>query len=227
VSSVELLLTVSIRKMALAWCICRKPNQMVTLYAGDSNEKFKVHKEFACHYSPVLKAAFNSNFIEGQTKTYRLQETTERAARLLVHWFYTQKLDIFVPKTKEEQKSREYIQVESKQDRSLVELWVLAGSLFIPSLQNMVTKEILRLNGVGRGISTYCINYVYEKTPPDSPLRLLYVGMCAGQLGPHCYRKSPDRYPQEMLIDLVTVLAEHTKKSRPRVDSSRYDVAED
>jgi hypothetical protein len=38
----------------------------VILSAGKSDQKFIVHKKFACYYSPVLKAAFNSNFIEGQ-----------------------------------------------------------------------------------------------------------------------------------------------------------------
>jgi hypothetical protein len=32
----------------------------------------------------VLEAAFNSEFVEGQTQTYRLEDATERAFRLLV-----------------------------------------------------------------------------------------------------------------------------------------------
>jgi hypothetical protein len=39
--------------------------ELVTLYAGKSNEKFVVHKEFVTHYSAVLKAALSSDFIEG------------------------------------------------------------------------------------------------------------------------------------------------------------------
>jgi uncharacterized protein YegP (UPF0339 family) len=74
-------------------CNSRKPAELVTLYAGKSDEKFVVHKEFACHYSPVLKAAFNSEFIESQTQTYRLEDAADKAVRLLNHWMYTQTLD--------------------------------------------------------------------------------------------------------------------------------------
>ena len=76
-------------KIVLTLELNRKSGQMFTLYAGDSDEVLIVHREFASHYSPVLKAAVNSKFSEGQTQTYRLQETTDRAIRLLVHWFYT------------------------------------------------------------------------------------------------------------------------------------------
>jgi hypothetical protein len=63
----------------------RKPAEFVTLYAGKNEEKFIIHKEFVVHYSPVLKAAFNSEFIEGKNQTYRLEDTTERALRLLTY----------------------------------------------------------------------------------------------------------------------------------------------
>lgn len=57
---------------------------MVTLYAGEGDDhKFTVHKDFVCHYSPVLKAAFESDFIEGQTQSYRLKDTSERTVKLL------------------------------------------------------------------------------------------------------------------------------------------------
>lgn len=56
--------------------------------------EFMVHKEFACYYSPVFDAAFNSNFIEGQSQIYILDDTTEGAFRLLIQWIYGQKLHI-------------------------------------------------------------------------------------------------------------------------------------
>jgi hypothetical protein len=69
---------------------------MVTLIAvkGDDTKAFTIHKESACHYSPPLNAAFNSAFIEGQTQTYRLENTSESVVRMLIQWLYTQKLDI-------------------------------------------------------------------------------------------------------------------------------------
>jgi hypothetical protein len=39
-----------------------------------------------------LKAAFNCNFIEGQTQTYTMEDTTEEVFALLSRYSYTQKL---------------------------------------------------------------------------------------------------------------------------------------
>jgi hypothetical protein len=204
-------------KIILTSYLGRKPNQMVTLYAGDSGEAFTVHKEFACHYSPVLKAAFNSNFVEGQTQTYRLQETTERAVRLLVQWFYTQKLDIFVPESEEDAKSGEYIAAKVSQDMSLVELWILAEKLLIPALQNLVAKGIEQCRLQANAISTTSLHYVYEKTERGSLLRRLMVDICFSHLRITSYLTHPDRYPQEMLIELVTVFLEMRLQPRPEI----------
>lgn len=69
-----------------------KPTDTVTFHVGKEAEPFVVHKgivnptqwylrdyinrysEFACHYSPVLNAAFNSEFVESQTWTYCLED---------------------------------------------------------------------------------------------------------------------------------------------------------
>lgn len=67
---------------------------MVKILAGLEAKEFTVHKEFACHYSPVLKATFNSNFIEGQTQTYNLDDIEVEVVRLLVHWLYTQSVGV-------------------------------------------------------------------------------------------------------------------------------------
>jgi BTB/POZ domain len=61
---------------------------------GDTPKKFIMHKERVCYYSPVLNAAFNSTFIEGQTQTYRLEDTSPSAFRLFTQWIYGQKFDL-------------------------------------------------------------------------------------------------------------------------------------
>jgi hypothetical protein len=60
---------------------------VVTIYAGQQEEAkpFLIHKDFARHHSPVLKAAFNSDFLEGRTQNYWLEEENEEAIRLLIH----------------------------------------------------------------------------------------------------------------------------------------------
>jgi hypothetical protein len=52
----------------------RDPEDIVKLYAGeDETEKpLSVHKQVACYYSPVFKAAFNGRFEEGETRANTL-----------------------------------------------------------------------------------------------------------------------------------------------------------
>ncbi|PMD39677.1 hypothetical protein L207DRAFT_583537 [Hyaloscypha variabilis F] len=63
------------------------PQDVVGLYAGeDRGEKpLNIHKDVACFYSPVFKAAFNSQFIEGEEQKCRLEDTNPRTVRLLIH----------------------------------------------------------------------------------------------------------------------------------------------
>jgi len=86
-----------------------------------------VLKEVVCFHSPDLNAVFNSGFIEGQTQTYRLDDTTERAFRLLVQWLYFQKFELIQLTDDWEQSS--YGNAEKAEEMSLVELWVLADKL--------------------------------------------------------------------------------------------------
>ncbi len=60
---------------------------MVILEAvnDESQKSQKVHRDVACHYSPIFKAAFNSNFVEGQTQTYRLEDVSQQTVKSLIH----------------------------------------------------------------------------------------------------------------------------------------------
>ncbi|KAF8848134.1 hypothetical protein BDZ45DRAFT_539644, partial [Acephala macrosclerotiorum] len=168
---------------------------IVTLFAAEdeSAKPLKIHKDVACHYSPVFKAAFNSKFTEGETQTYKLEDVGQRTVRLLIHWMYHQELDI----------GKITSQMKSLTDKMLVELWVLADKLLIPPLQNTIIHELERQRNRFRATSTSCINYVYEKTAPGSPLRRLFVSWCAWNMARSRFEERPEHFPKEMLLDLV------------------------
>ncbi|KAH7363881.1 hypothetical protein BKA65DRAFT_472250 [Rhexocercosporidium sp. MPI-PUGE-AT-0058] len=212
----------------------RKPQQLVTLFAGMSPNRFVVHKDFACHYAPVLEAAFNGKFIEGHTQVYKFQDTGEEAVRLLVHWLYTQKLDTIVLNDLHKQGGSEnHSKHLNSQSRAMVELWVLCERLLIPRLQNEIITEIERVRKHTQVISISNLKYVYENTPSDSPLRRVHVDYCVA----HCissisYSKYPDRYPQEMLLDMVkrfTKVISNAQRFKvsPGGNMAAYHVVED
>lgn len=180
-----------------------------------------VHKDFACHYSPVFKAAFNSDFVEGQTQEYRLQEVKGTIIRVLINWFYTQKLDTeaFALKETTDQgcPMTDFIM--------LTQLWILAGKLLIPTLQNTTIRQFLRLRNEEGTVPVSCFHAVYEGTSPGSALRRLCVDMCIKRLHRSTYIDKPESFPKDMLIDLVTVLAKSIPVSKMN-DADAYLVSE-
>jgi hypothetical protein len=97
---------------------------------------------------------------------------------------------------------------KSNADQWLVELWVLADKLLIPSLQNVVIRELERLRKRFRTTSTRCLHYVYEKTGPGSQLRNLFISWCAFNMVSTRFEEKPDHFPKEMLLELARLLVE-------------------
>ncbi|TVY92543.1 hypothetical protein LAWI1_G001527 [Lachnellula willkommii] len=134
-----------------------KTQELVTFKIGkdDKIETFVVHKEFACHYSPVLKAAFNSDFIEGQTQTYILEDIGEHGIEsftLFVEWLYTQKLDLLEELKDIVDGDKEYRNIPVNTQRTVAaqtkaaEVWILAEKLLVPSLQNLAIEQFERIS---------------------------------------------------------------------------------
>ncbi|TVY50521.1 hypothetical protein LCER1_G005360 [Lachnellula cervina] len=193
----------------------KDPSKLVTLVVGPEKKEFVVHKEFACQYSPVFKAAFNSEFEEGQTQRYALEDVTEPVARLLVNWLYMQQLDICRYGTGVEQTAKAL---------NLCQLWVLAGKLnlaltmrdlgtterqnhnnsFVKTrLQNLIVHTFQEIKRDTNITPTNCINYVYENTAEGSPLRKIFVHQCACYLDRTWFRKYPQQFPKDFFVDLA------------------------
>ncbi|EKD17265.1 hypothetical protein MBM_04842 [Drepanopeziza brunnea f. sp. 'multigermtubi' MB_m1] len=210
----------------------KNSQQLVTLFAAAEEQKFVVHKEFACHYSPVLKAAFNSQFMEGQTQEYRLRDTTKEALHQLVHWFYFQKLDTMELTEKNRYDGPEnYIEERMAENIILAKTWVLADKLLIGKLQDQIIDEIVRIRDHSHLLSSSVLKYVYDNTPEGSPLRRLYVDLFVRYGKPRRYESKSDRYPKEMLFDVVSkfsaVIPTFISSTRtPSKDLSLYHVAD-
>ena len=94
-----------------------------------------------------MKAAFDSSLIEGQTQTYRLQDISPSAFRLLAKWFYSDKIDLHVEvdivtgdgeDNEDDEIPHELDKAWRAQDLDLAQLWVAGDQLLIPRLQNAV-----------------------------------------------------------------------------------------
>lgn len=191
------------------------------MYSGSNPQKFVVHKDFACHFSPVLSAAFNSDFIEGQPQECKLEGTSKGTIRLLINWFYTQKFDVD-PLDDGASPAQYFI--------PLIKLWVLADMLLIPMLQNMLIKEMHKTMLNCKELPIKSFDLLYTDTATGSPLRRFFVDMCARHLAPKNFLNYPEDFPKEMLLDLVTVFASsHSdrKKLMPHHKLQIYFVPEE
>jgi len=104
---------------------------VITLLAGLKAVPLTAHKDLTCNVSPVFKAAFNSEFLEGASQRYNLEDSSEDAVRLLIKWFYSHELDL-----KQTQQRRKCLNpsiktrahfitfIKPKEDMLLCELWV-------------------------------------------------------------------------------------------------------
>jgi hypothetical protein len=178
---------------------------MVTFLIGLSAQKFLIHKERVCHHSPVLKAAFNGNFIEGQTQTYRIEDTSPGAFRMFTRWIYDQDLDLFQLKTVD-QKERDVrlhtISPEHSEDIELAELWVLADKMAMHKLQNFIVRQIVEIRNQCHAVAIKTLPYIYNRTAVNSPLR----GLMISEVAQHCHEDEfddPEDFPHEFLIDLA------------------------
>lgn len=207
--------------------------------------------EFACYHSPVLDAAFNSSFIEGQTQTYRLEDVGINTFRLFVNWLYSGKIvlpcdDEVLTATEKHMRAIgeddqdgddddyegwptqiDLVKFISLQDMSLVRLWILADRLIVPRLQNRVMDILseLLLNRRNRPVTSEWLSYAYQSTSAGSPLRDLALDVCLYKMLPTTIRTNPDGFPHQLLIDIATasVLKEVLEpKEAPDVEPQDY-----
>ncbi|CZR51135.1 uncharacterized protein PAC_01010 [Phialocephala subalpina] len=164
-----------------------EPGSLVKLLVGQDNPPIElhIHKEVVCQRSPVFRAAFCGNFSEAQSHTYPLRHIDESTAKLLMQWLYTQKL--VVAQLKDDW--TEDAKLADEEDRTLIDLWVLADELQMPALQNTTIKAI---HDVGEKTEMLMSNTnkerILNKTADGSQLRLYISHYIASTREPGDYK---------------------------------------
>ena len=189
--------------------------------SGAKEEKFIVHKSFACHYSPVFKAAFESGFIEGQTQTYKFDDVEGGVVQLLVKWLYTQEFTIEIDLNAGVDMVKTQVRVNTM---LAVKLWILANKLLIFNLQNKIIDWLRWSNNTSKFTPTVCLEYVYAHTSVNSALRRLFVAQCAHGLPRKDFHRYSACFPKEMLLDLAVYFATKSKMKDKIEDNESFYV---
>ena len=194
----------------------------------------------------MLKAAFNSEFVEGETQTYRLEDIGKEAFSMFVRWLYTQKLEFEdqevsikeaadsaqtapMGRTTAQLKSQPRIAIQ----KNLATLWVLSEKLLIPRFQNLVMDTLISTWEKER-CTTTCISYVYANTGDRAALRRVIVDKVAWHMKDGTFRAVQSFFPKEFYFDLamaLNALKEDAIKAgrQPHwtIDNKRYHVPEE
>ena len=101
----------------------------------------------------MLDKAFNSEFKEGRTQKYKLEDTNPDKFRVFVQWLYNQTLTYIYCEEDVKIYSEDHSTGCEKETISRIELWVLAEKLLIPQLQN---KAMTLLRSVSRQRRSWC-----------------------------------------------------------------------
>jgi hypothetical protein len=181
---------------------------------GDDTQTYIVYKEFACYYSSLLNAAFNSDsdtaksqaFIDiVKSQTFPIDDgTTFDAFQLLVQWLYCQNIVIKALATDFDESSMkpDICEAAEADESKAIELWILANKFQIPLLQNLAMDKLVELYELYPPTAPK-IAYVYENTPADSVLRRFFVKKLADSPNNDMFPCCPEVFPHEFLIELV------------------------
>jgi hypothetical protein len=191
---------------------------LVTFIIGTEKAEFIVHREYICHYSVVLRAAFNNErFIEGKTQTYIIDDTTAKAFRLLVQWVYSQSIITDADKDDETRTilEKETPEWRQKEWRSLLELWMLADKFNLPRLQNLAMDKLILHQDMSEDVGCLArhFTFVWYNTVWDTPLQWLCLRQCL-KSGPDFFSNHWERIPQGLIEWYVSSAARASKMEK-------------
>ncbi|CZR51115.1 uncharacterized protein PAC_00990 [Phialocephala subalpina] len=181
----------------------RDPMSTIVLKTPLFLERFMVHEEVACLYSPVIaKAVLESenNNLEFNTRA------PPQVVRRFVQWLYTQNLVLHFY---HEDPCDKYCRgLRHGELLDLVGLWITAKELKIPSLQDQIIRAFdVLYQEHGCSIFFEYIPKLYERTRPKCALRKYFVALCAR--GFHRYRHVFDEDMYTLPNQFVIEIADH------------------
>lgn len=169
---------------------------LIAGYRHDLGERFLVHKEVACLYSPVLAKAFESK----ESDTFAVKSGSATTRRL-VQWLYSQKLDLH--HFHNDECNTHCYENTMGEETGLTLLWVLAKRLEISALQDQIIKTLDAMyQGIGFKPWVYCIKQVYKWTLPADDLRKWLIAVCAHGYDSKVINESYN-FPLEFLHEVI------------------------
>jgi hypothetical protein len=158
--------------------------------SNPQDQKFIIHKDFICYYSPFFSAAFNGKFEEGRTQTMDLYDVDPHVFGILVDWIYSQEVTDF-------KKERSYLVTCAK-------LWILGDRFLMRKLQNDASRQIharlMSVKGLKKeeaGFGEFC-RIVAELENKDNPLLRMAIRLMSSSK--KVFDRWVDEAPRSILL---------------------------
>jgi hypothetical protein len=119
----------------------------------------------------------------------QLEEVEGKTFGIFANWLYTQTIE------------DEDAKVPSADQ--LIQLWVLADRLLVPTLQNQALLVLDKQRQENHRLPSSSYNFAYENTKDNSPLRLYITECCVYRQHPI---QNPKNYPHQMLVDIINAM---------------------
>jgi hypothetical protein len=176
---------------------------MVALTAGEDRHppKYLLHRECTFFYSPELKAFSSGDIQIEDLRVCKIGGYPKEIVRLLEQWVYR----------------HEVCCASGKDDHcGLLELWDLADTIGIPSLQNMVIDKLASIPEYERPELFVLLAYEARN---GYVLRKFALAKCAPYLTPNMFRELYAK--KEFVLDYISYI--HDK--RIPLDSSSWSIS--
>jgi hypothetical protein len=193
----------------------------VIVGVGGQAQTFLIHKDLFCHKSPYFRAAFDGAFKKGVEQKLELDDVEPQTFAPLAAWVYTGTIEEDKPENPKNLKSRDedgYTcgETQSYEDISflcetmrLPKLWVLAGHLMMPVLQNSCADLIYEANFIMFDVS-FCLDwYKYVHDQHAEPLIKLAAHMFVLQKDEYEFDEVVDEIPSSVIVQMARIVASH------------------
>jgi len=167
-------------------------DDLITLKVGQEKKVFTVHKRILCDSSPFFESACKPEWMISDERIIELPEDDPVAIDHMLYWMYFDQVSI----PKRHMSSNQG--VDSGMDSAaglIAKMYVLGQKYQIPRLRNEIVDACYEWMDDPKKMPTTVLNYVWENTPPESPLRILLLGRIV------------ECYPHDMLTQAANKLA--------------------
>lgn len=140
---------------------------------GEEQASFYVYRNVICNSSPFFKAALSGTFKEADESKVVLPEDDPEVFEQFLQWIYTKAYNL----SPLANASSENV---CKQSWQYIRLYVFADKTQVEPLKDHILRHLFKLHqrySKDRSVSYECVEFAYDHTPPESPLRTLLVAM--------------------------------------------------